>query len=138
VAAVALHDTTGVAVGEALLDGIELGVGLAGAWYFAYHLDPAPQFDAAQFTVAVAGVDDDGDARVALHVGPPLASGDRGQPDEAGVPREPERSHVRASGADGCDSARALLGEERIELAVGHSNGASAALWFHGSPLRVG
>src|SRR3954451_7516180 len=68
VPAVVLHRPAAVLVGEGLLRADQVGDGLAGARHLADDLDPSAQLDPAQLVVALARVDDRGDARIALQV----------------------------------------------------------------------
>src|SRR3954463_10655366 len=79
---------------EQALGGFQVGIGLGGAGDLPDDGDGARQFDAAQFAVVVAGVDQGAHAGVTVDVGPALRPDEGIEPQAAVVPHEPQR--VRA------------------------------------------
>ena len=113
----------------ALADGLAC---LARSRHRADHGGLALDLDAVQLVVVVAVVDHHRDPGVAGHVGPPLAAGERVNPDRLPVPDEPDRSDVRAVRPGGGEPAGPLVAQERVQLPSAHRDHPAAPLLsFH-------
>ena len=107
------------------------GLGVGGARDRADHDRLALDLDAVQLVVVLPRVDHRGHPGVALDVGPPLAAGQRVDPQERAVPDEPDRRDVRAARPEARQPAGPLLTEERVPLLRAHRDHPTAPLLSH-------
>ena len=138
-AAVVNHRPAGMLVldGHQALGPGELGrlrVLVRGARNRADHDGRALDLDAVQLVVVLPRVDHRRHLGVALDIGPPLAAGQRVDPQGAAVPDEPDRRDVRAARPGRRQPAGPLLAEEGIPFLRAHRDHPTAPLLSHRTP----
>jgi hypothetical protein len=116
---------------------LEDGLGHRGARDVAHDLHRTEQLDTMKIFEVVTAVNDRTKPWFALQVDPTLARHEGVQPQGGAIPHEPQRRVVRLTvAADTGHAARALLHEEGVDLAAGHSDGLPASLLFDDGTSR--
>src|SRR6476659_8648718 len=114
------------------------GVGVGGARDRADHDRIALDLDAVQLVVVLPRVDHRRHPGVALDVGPPLAAGQRVDPQGRAVPDEPDRRDVRAARPEARQPAGPLHAQEGVPLLLAHRDHPTAPLLSHANSVPGG